>query len=315
LRAFKRSLEELALKGRILATDVDPLAPALYEADGAWIVPYSSEPGFIPALGQICQKEGVALVFPLIDPDVAILSQHAEELERISAKVVVVSSEASDIVADKVRTHGFFQDLGLRTPKCWLPRELETARLSYPVFIKPRFGSGSEHTFKVHNARELSVLIEYVPAPIVQEFLPGPEITSDVVCDLEGSVLAVVSRRRIAVRGGEVAKGVSVYDPEIADGCVVAAKALKARGPITIQCMMNRGHPYFTEINARFGGGCPLAFAAGVDAPKWFLALAAGLPVEPPPMGSYETDLYLARCDESIFVRKEDLEQIQSNRF
>jgi hypothetical protein len=79
---------------------------------------------------------------------------------------------------------------------------------------------------------------------MIQEFLPWPEITSDVICDLNGSVLAVVSRQRIAARGGEVAKGVSMYDPQILDRCVFIAKTLNAIGPITIQCILNDGvHP------------------------------------------------------------------------
>jgi hypothetical protein len=60
--------------------------------------------------------------------------------------------------------------------------------------------------------------------------------------------------------------------------------------------------------------GCPLAFAAGVDAPEWFVALAAGLPISPPPIGEYERDLYLSRSDDSVLLRTSDLEDTQSTR-
>jgi carbamoyl-phosphate synthase large subunit len=315
LRAFKRSYAELGLPGRIVAIDADPLAPALQTADRAWIVPPSSEPTFIPDLAEICRREHVALVFPLIDPDIVILARHIAELERIGTRVVVVPKEASEITADKLLTYELFRGLGLPTAQCWSAQELDPAGLQYPVFIKPRFGSAGDNSFKIRNERELSFFLEYVPTPIVQEFLPGPEITSDVVCDLEGSVLAVVSRRRIAVRAGEVVRGVSVFDAQIADSCILIAKALKAVGPITIQCMLNDGQPYFTEINARFGGGCPLAFAVGADAPKWLLAIAAGLPIDTPPIGTYENDVYLTRCDDSLFLRKSDLDSVRSSRF
>jgi len=36
---------------------------------------------------------------------------------------------------------------------------------------------------------ELSFFLNYVKNPIVQEFLPGPEITSDVVTGLDGELL------------------------------------------------------------------------------------------------------------------------------
>jgi carbamoyl-phosphate synthase large subunit len=158
----------------------------------------------------------------------------------------------------------------------------------------------------------LDFFIYYVPEPILQEYLPGPEITNDVICDFEGHVLAVVSRQRIEVRWGEVAKGKTIYDPEIAQHCITIARGLKAIGPITVQCMLREGKPYFTEINPRFGGGVPLGIAAGVRSPHWFLAMAAGLPVEVPPLGSYKVGLYITRFDDSFFLTKEEYARVAS---
>ena len=116
------------------------------------------------------------------------------------------------------------------------------------------------------------------------------------------------------MRSGEVAKGVTVYDPAIADACVRIAHALPALGPITVQCMFKDGVPHFTEINARFGGGVPLGVAAGVDAPRWLLARAAGLPIDIPALGSYQAGLYMTRFDDSFFLSEADREQLASRR-
>jgi len=307
IRAFKRAYADLGLMGNIVATDIDPLAPALQEADRPYIVPRLSEPSYIPTLTEICRREQVHLIFPLIDPDIPVLARHRQELEATGARVVVVSEEAATIGADKWLTYQFFREMGIPTPCSWLPEQIYTADLEYPVFIKPRFGSAGKQAFKVHNKRELAFFLDYVPDPIVQEYLPGPEITNDIICDFEGNILAVVSRQRIEVRWGEVAKGKTVYNPEIVQHCVAIARGLKAIGPITVQCILRDGKPYFTEINARFGGGAPLGFAAGVPSPRWYLALAAGLPVEVPPLGSYRVGLYLTRFDESFFLTEEDL--------
>ena len=123
-----------------------------------------------------------------------------------------------------------------------------------------------------------------------------------MTCSLSGEVLAGVSRQRIEVRWGEVAKGVTVHDPAIVEDCVRVAQALEAIGPITVQCMLKDSEPYFTEINARFGGGLPLGIAAGVDSPALYLAEAAGLPLDIPPLGISQTGLYLTRFDDSFFV-------------
>jgi len=314
LRAFKCAYQSLGLAGKIIATDVDPLAPALQLADCPYLVPRLGAPDYVPTLIGICQREQVGLVLPLIDPDIPVLAQHREEIEATGARLAVIPRKAVATVNDKWLTTQFFQTLGLPTPRSWLPAQLNPAHAEYPLFVKPRGGSAAKSTFKVNNARELEFFADYVPEPLIQEFLPGPEITNDVICDLEGNVLAVVSRQRIEVRWGEVAKGVTIYDSRITEACVKIAHALPAIGPITVQCMLKDGVPHFTEINARLGGGVPLGIAAGADSPRWLLARAAGLPIEIPPLGTYRVGLYLTRFDESFFISEDERARLASHR-
>jgi carbamoyl-phosphate synthase large subunit len=314
LRAFRQAYQALGLSGKIIATDIDPLAPTLQLADQFYMTPRFTAPDYIPTLLEICRREAISLIFPLIDPDISLLAAQKEAFAAVGAQVVVVDAAAAAVTADKWETTRFFRELGLATPQSWLPEMLDPAAVGYPLFIKPRQGSAAKHTFRVNNRRELDFFLDYVPDPIIQACLPGPEITNDVVCDLDGKLLAVVSRQRIEVRWGEVAKGVTIHDPAIIEGCARIAAALPAVGPITVQCMMKEGVPHFTEINARLGGGVPLGIAAGVDAPRWLLAQAAGLPVEIPPLGAYQTGLYLTRFDDSFFITEDVREQYASRR-
>ncbi len=314
VRAFRRAYEQLGLQGSIIALDIDPLAPALQLVDRSYIAPRLSSPHFIPSLVEVCQREQIRAIFPLIDPDIPVLASHREIIEATGARLVVVPLSAVETVSDKWRTVQFFRALDLPTPVSWLPGARQPEASEYPVFIKPRRGSAAQSTFKVRNARELAFFSEYVPDPIIQEYLPGVEITSDVLCDLKGQVLGVVSRQRIEVRWGEVAKGVTIHDSFIIDACVEIARALPAVGPITVQCMLKGDVPYFTEINARMGGGLPLGIAAGVDAPSWLLAKLAGAPLEIPPLGSYQTGLYLTRFDDAFLLSQQEHANIASCR-
>jgi carbamoyl-phosphate synthase large subunit len=107
---------------------------------------------------------------------------------------------------------------------------------------------------------------------------------------------------------------VTIRNDEILAGCVRIARELRARGPITVQCIVQDGRPYFTEINARFGGGLPLGIAAGVPSPRWYLAEAAGIPVEPPELGTYQAGLYLTRYDESYFLSEAEYGEVARHR-
>jgi len=315
IRNFRKAYKQLDLKGNIVAIDNDPLAPALQVSDRFYIVPKLTSPQYLTTILEICQQEKIQMIFPLIDPDIFVLAQHRQVLEARGARVVVISKERAKMTADKWLTYQFFRHFNIPTPNSWLAREARKTNLDYPVFIKPRFGSAGKKTFKVCNEKELSFFLYYVPNPIIQEYLAGPEITNDVICDFDGNILSVVSRKRIEVRWGEVAKGITIYDSSIIDNCVRVAKKLKAIGPITVQCIFKDGVPHFTEINARFGGGVPLGIAAGVESPRWLLAKAAGIEVKIPHLGSYKVGLTLTRFDDSFFLSKEDIEKIESRRF
>jgi carbamoyl-phosphate synthase large subunit len=313
LRGFRRAFDDLGIEGRIVAADIDPLASALRAADAVYLVPRLNDPRYIPALRTILDREKIAAVFPLIDPDIPVLAEHRELLESTGAQLGVVPQAAEKIVSDKKCTNEFFQRLGLPIARSWLPEELPEESIRFPMFIKPRFGSASVQTFRLNTREELDFFSKYVRLPIIQECLEGPEITSDVVCDLDGHVLAVVSRQRIRVRGGEVVVGKTIRDPAILDACVRIAAALPAIGPITVQCMMHEGAPRFTEINARFGGGMPVGVAAGADSLRWLVARIAGIPQEIPPLGSYQDGLYFSRFDETVYLTEAELEKMASH--
>lgn len=303
LKSFRAAYDALGLDGSIIAVDFDPLAPALRVADLFELVPRSADEGYVLRLVSLCQKYEIDAVFPLIDPDIPILAAAAADFRAAGAEVATMGIESVGIVADKWRTAQFLQKIGVSGPDSWLPDYLPPPEsLVFPLHLKPRFGSASMHTSRADDWEELQFLAGRTPDPVVQEFLEGPEITCDLAYSLDGVFLGMCQRRRIETRSGEVQKGVTVWDETIAEQCLTIGRALQARGPITVQCLFHNGIAHFTEVNGRFGGGLPLAIAAGLDFPKWYLSLATGRPPEIPPPGSYRLGLFMTRCDESFFL-------------
>ena len=313
VRAFRDAYRTLGIGGRIVATDHDALAAGLQEVDRFHLVPRIDDATYLPVLERICRAEAIDLVFPLLDPDIPALARGRELLERAGARVVVVNEAAAELVTDKWRTLDLFRRLSVPVPLSWLPHEVDPATAEYPLFVKPRRGSASKNAFVVRNARELEFFLEYVPEAMIQELLPGPEITVDVVSNLDGEFLGAAARRRIEVRWGEVAKGVTVDAPEAVDHSRRIASELKAAGPITIQCILKEGRPHFTEINARYGGGAPLGIAAGLRSPEWLLAEAAGVELVNPP-GAVRSGLHLTRYDCAHILTQEKLAETEQHR-
>jgi carbamoyl-phosphate synthase large subunit len=256
-------------------------------------------------------------VLPLIDPDIPLLALNKPAIALTGARLAVVDKPQADICRDKWLTYEFFRQTGVPTPESWLPEtrlwEPGGVELPFPLFVRPRRGSAGADAFKVNNRSELDFFCQYVPDPIIQRFISGPEITSDVICDFDGNVVAVVSRQRIAVRGGEVMKSITIRNDDVTEHCCQIAVKLKAVGPITVQCMLHDGTPRFTEINGRLGGGVPLAIAAGVDIPALLVAAAMNRPIDWKVTDKYTTGLYMSRCDQSFFVTETQLDEISSD--
>ena len=306
LSEFRAAAERLGRTARIVVWDRDALAPAFKVADRSLSVPSITDPSYVPIVLDVLRRERVDFIFPLIDPEILLLAQHRREIEQTGARPVVISCKAAAVAEDKWQTFQFFSSIGLKTPKTWLPEEPAPEGQGFPLFVKPRRGSASAGAVKVRNEAELRFFSGYLNSPLVQEFLSGPEITSDVVADLDGKVLAVVSRQRLEVRTGEVSKGVTVFDQRILDGCLAIARALPAVGPVTVQCLMHEGEPRFTEINARLGGGFPLGLAAGANSLDWFLGRSLGVEVAIPPLGTYRIGTHMTRYDGSFYLEPDE---------
>ena len=97
----------------------------------------------------------------------------------------------------------------------------------------------------------------------------------------DGRCVCSVPRRRLAVRAGEVEKGVTVRDQALERLARRIAEALPgAYGVLNVQIFVDpvAGEPRVIEINARYGGGFPLAFQAGARFPAWTIEEILGLP-------------------------------------
>lgn len=312
LRTFRRALDRQAEQGEILAADMEATAPAHYVADRAFVVPPVSSPEYVPCLLDLCQSERVRIVVPLIDPELPVLAHHALEFAQAGATLLTSSVDSVRVADDKLATAAFFAACGIPSPATFSAGEAEAAlaagRIRFPVVVKPRRGSAAEGLRCCRSEREVRFRLDRCNRDevVVQECLGGNEVTIDVFGDGTGRVLAVIPRRRLKVRGGEVERGVTIDDAEFREFVLMLGSRLKPYGPINVQCFVTDGGPVFTEINARFGGGYPLSDAAGARFPDMVLDLARGRAIEPR-LGIYQRGLVMMRFDNAFYVRETDL--------
>ena len=316
LRCFRRALSRLGLRPRLIAVDASLSAPAAQFADVFYRVPRCDDPGFPLALAEICRRERPLAIVPTIDTELFLYAERAPELARLGVRVAASAPETIAICADKRLTDVWLRRHGFPTPRQSSIERVcqEVCSWQFPVIVKPAFGSASVGVRLVHGPGELLALRETVSAAqrselIVQEVARGAELTIHTYVDRRGRCLAAVPCRRLEVRAGEVAKGLTVrHEGLMRLAPAVSSKLPGAYGPLNVQAFLaDSGEMQVIEINPRFGGGYPLADRAGMASPRWLVEEALGM--HPTGVDDWVDDLAMLRYDESIFVPGAGLRQ------
>jgi carbamoyl-phosphate synthase large subunit len=276
-----------------IATDADPLAPALYHADHHALVPRIADPEYIPALAALIAEHDVRLIVPLTDLDHVRLASSRQELA--PALVLLPDAEVCERVGDKYLAHRFFVENGLPSPPSWLPDEVPPdAR--YPLLVKAREGFGSRHIYRADDPDELAFYLRKTPLDsFVQRMCLGEEFSIDVFCGLDSRCLNAIPRTMIQSKGGESIKGMTIKDRELIEHGRHVAETIGIVGPANIQCFREPdGSLPVTDVNPRFGGAFPLPRAAGSRYPELALALANG--EQPTPrLGEFREGIVMTR--------------------
>lgn len=302
---FRRDAEELGLRLRVLAADLRPeMSSACHAADTAFAVPRCTSDDYVPRLTEICRREGVQLLVPTIDPELAPLSRNRAEFAAFGTRVVVSAPEIVALAGDKQATAARLTSAGVTTPAtCALADYLAAPdRLAWPVIVKPRGGSASVGIVRP-KAREELWALDPTGDLIVQELWRGTEYTVNLFFDSAGRLRSAVPHRRIEVRSGEVSKGRTERVPCLLEDAQRIASAITdgARGPLCFQAIVaDDGACGVFEINARFGGGYPLAHHAGAKFSRWLLQDAVG--IENDFSMDWREGVTMLRYDAAVFI-------------
>ena len=283
---------------KIVATDMQLSAPALQVADVKLQVPAVYAENYIDKTLDICLQYDIKALISLNDLELPILSQHKTRFEKHGIKVLVSDSRVIDIAFDKYKTSQWVESIGLKAPKTYVrltdaKTALVKGEVQFPLFLKPRWGSGSIGLETVEDMEELDMVYELLFKKIkktilanasvgdeyimIQEKLTGKEYGLDVINDLEGNFVTVCVKEKLAMRAGETDKAITVDMPKVLKIGKIIGCNLKHIGNLDVDVMQRANGDYCVlELNPRFGGGFPFSYEAGVNLPKAILTWLHG---------------------------------------
>ncbi|MGL4553482.1 MAG: ATP-grasp domain-containing protein [Gemmataceae bacterium] len=278
-------LKGLRMAGGVhaLMGDMNPDCAGAHLGDGFVLLPAGKAPDFGTRMLELCERERVGLVIPIIDYEFAGWSRLVPELARRGTRVAISSEPALGRCQQKDRTDAYFRSLGVPCVTTWRAGEVtDPASLPYPVYLKPRCGRASLDNYRADDADDYRVFVKRVPDAIVQPFARGEEVTIDTLSDFDGRFLAALPRVRVEIKSGQAYRSRTFRDAALEATARRVVEGLPIVGAANLQCFLTDDGPLFFEINARFGAGTVLSMHAGMNGPAALAALAAGQP--PPPL-------------------------------
>lgn len=290
---FKQALKG---NGKVFASN-SILTYTLEQADEYILTPNIYDDSYISFLIDYCRRKDIKAIISLFDIDLPVLAKNKDIFEKEGIKLVISDYNVTTICNDKWQTYEFLVRLGIKQTPSFInineaKKAIKDGVLSFPLFIKPRWGMGSIGIYKVETEEELDVLykklhreifdtylkyessIDANSCIIIQQAIKGQEYGIEILNDLKGNYVTTFAKKKLAMRSGEtdIAETVEPFQFE-AVGKNISEK-LKHVANLDVDCFVtDDGEIYVLEMNCRFGGQYPFTHNAGVNVPlqiiKW----------------------------------------------
>lgn len=306
---LKNARKSMNKEGRIVATDMSNNAPGLYFADSFYIVPSIKDDHYIDAILDICREENIDVVCTLIDPEIKLLAKNKEKFDSLGVLLLVPSLETSEICFDKYKMYVYLTSNGIKTIKTYdnieeVDTALKKGKINFPVFVKPRKGSGSVGARTVESLAELYEAYNKDKTLIVQEHMgTAIDIDADIYVDtISHKASSIFTKKKLETKIGGANKTISFKDENLTKFLIEVVNMFSFNGPIDVDVFYKDGQYYVSEINPRFGGAYLHAFGAGVDFFHMISKNAKGIENEPA-FSQYEENIAMLMYD-SVVIRK-----------
>ena len=253
---------------------------ASYVFKNHFILPDIYQPNWINSLNDIIDWYKIDYIFPAYDDIIVALVQNSD---KINSKIISSPLETCLICRSKSKTYEKFAGL-LPVPTVFKKPSDVT---SFPVFVKPDKGQGSQDSFKVENSKTLEVHLQNYSNHsnlLIMEYLPGKEFTIDCFSDRRKGLLFCNGRERIRTKSGISMNSKPVDNKtflEIRKIADIISAQLVFHGAWFFQLKMSKdGSLKLLEMAPRISGTMAISRVLGVNFPLLSIYESEGLNIE-----------------------------------
>ncbi|WP_158597891.1 ATP-grasp domain-containing protein [Noviherbaspirillum saxi] len=265
-------LREARPEYRLIGVDLHDQHGGTLFVDAFHRIPAASDAGYLEALKAVVDREGVDIVLPVSEPELAVLAR-----KRFAGVTWLTCGEQAVAAGlDKLATAQRLASLGLPVP--WTLAADEGLPPQFPCILKSRTGSGSRSVFVVKDSDDVAYLLKRVPDAVYQELLlpADREVTCAVFRAQDGRVATLQMLRKLV--GGFTGWARIIDDAATAEMCKAIAEGLDVKGSINVQLRLTAQGPRVFEINPRFSSTTLMRHRLGFSDAVWALDDVEGRP-------------------------------------
>ena len=276
---------------RLIGADMNHDDTILQMFDQYYQVPRGDDPSYADAILDICIKEKVDVVIPIMSVELETLAKNADRFAAAGVALSVSDLEPLRIANDKLALLKFMQENGIPTARfcevnCVADVDKALEEVGIPVVFKTTEGSGSRGMRIIDPSKSRFDILFHekptsayitlqdfketltegdMPPMLAMEYLPGAEYTVDMLCE-DGKVFYSLCRRGLNVQTSIILDGIVEDKPEIIQLCNRVAQQLKLSGNIGFDVKERAdGTPVIMECNPRATAGVSEFTASGVN--------------------------------------------------
>lgn len=230
-------------------------------------LPTIDDNSFIPSFNELLKKWDISYIFPTHDTIALFL---AKNKNLIYSNIIVSDYETTLICRDKSKTYEMFKNYDF-CPTIY--KELNR----FPAYIKPINGQGGKDNILVKCKNDIPSSFDF-SGKIIQEYLPGDELTVDCLTDKNKKLCACLPRTRNRTMAGVCVNGKAI---KTSNEILAVAKAINEKlnlfGLWYFQLKKDFNGVYkLLEISTRCAGTMCLSRARGVNLPLLSVYCAMG---------------------------------------
>ena len=276
---------------RLVGADMNEDITILQMFDMYYRVPRADDPAYLDSILDVCKKEKVDVLIPIMSAELELLSKNKKLFDEIGTKLSISEYGQLCIANNKLKLFEFMKENNIPSPKFYKVNCLDDVdkaieHIGFPIVFKATEGSGSRGMRIIDPSKSRFDLLFHekpnscyitlkefkeilsegdMPEMLAMEYLPGNEYTVDMLVD-NGEVRYSLCRKGLNVQTSIILDGVVVDKPEITALCNKIAEKLCLNGNIGFDVKeRSDGTPVIMECNPRATAGVCEFKASGVN--------------------------------------------------